>query len=159
MKHSDCVASMLDLVVEPYVGAVPIRFGMTETEMDILVPDGAWRRAFPDGTVSKLYGDVKVFFGVDGGVTEVSMAEGDDVRLVLTGSVLVGGAVGDPVGVLYALDQAPWERVGILFFQKVGICTERRLREGVKRTFSVLSQTAADTILRGAKLAVGVGPS
>jgi hypothetical protein len=112
--------------VEPYVGALPIRFGMARPEVHNLL--GPPKRSFPiwDGSgTSDHYWPERFTVGYDnaGMVKHVGFSPGG-VELLIQGQVIwTLTDQPDPNPILLALDPDPVESVGIWVFLRIGVTT------------------------------------
>jgi hypothetical protein len=104
-------------VLDPFVGALPLRFGMTATEVRALMPSGPWSR----GATRDDFRELGVNYDPHGLAAEFCLVPGK-VELTFGDDVLLGpGAVPDLVAVLRVHDPAPLEYLGFLVFPKLGV--------------------------------------
>ena len=110
----------------PFVGPLPIAFGMTRAEVHALLgvpqvesPPTQWRG------VSNSWDDGKIQVGYDGGMTVNHVGFGPgDFLLLLNGSLLWSPqGHPDPNPSLLRLDPNPMEVLGFLVFDRVGVTT------------------------------------
>jgi hypothetical protein len=112
--------------IQPYIGALPIVFGMQRAEVHQLL--GRPESSFPiwDGSgVSDHYSEVKCSLGYDktGTVNHVGFSPGL-VELTIQGQpIWTQQEQSDPNPILLTLDPEPMEFVGFWFFLRIGVTT------------------------------------
>jgi hypothetical protein len=121
---------MLTFDIEPYVGALPISFGMDRAKVHTLLGTtrvaGKWDAKDP-GSASDSFGkllEINVGYDNDRRVDHVGFSPGDFFALSLLGSAIwTPSEHPDPNPVLLRFDPAPLERLGFLVFTRLGVTT------------------------------------
>lgn len=146
---------MFSFNIEPFVGALPIRFGMNRAKVHELLgtPEAShaiWDRS---GTTD-YWNESRVNVGYDNQdiVNHVGLAPGG-CELFLNGNVIWSVETQpDPNGELLHLDPAPLETMGILVFTALGISTGGyHDSDDAQRSLTVSPAGAWDEILRDSK--------
>lgn len=111
---------------EPYVGPLPLRFGMDSAEVSkALGLSPQYSRPPNDyGGARDDYGDLGVNFDQDGKAAEFCFAPSSYISLVYSGTTIIGpGAISDPVSVFKKVDPSPIDLLGFLVFVGIGVNT------------------------------------
>jgi hypothetical protein len=111
--------------IHPYIGPLPLKFGMRQAEVHKLLGSPEHSRArFDDAGVREFWHEssIQVFYDKKGAVEEVTFLSGSN--LLLSGTPLWTETQRDPNPALLKHDPDPVESVGILIFLGVGISTD-----------------------------------
>jgi hypothetical protein len=117
---------MLTFDVKPFVGALPIRFGMSRLEVHRILgnPESSYPIWDKSGT-SEYWLEFRICVGFDlvGQVMHVGFTRPDCFSMVLFDATVWSLEVADPNPVLLQFDGSPVEDLGILVFTNIGIAT------------------------------------
>lgn len=133
---------MTDLIftIDPYVGALPIKFGMTPDEVEAAIgPAGrkSGNSSMQEFVEKRSEIGIRVTYSKDGGVVEIGFLP--HAKLFFEGKSLFEER--DPVGILKNIDNQPLESHGFLVFMNLGITeTGFHDRDPGQRAFTVFKK-------------------
>ena len=116
----------MKFIIEPFVGAKPILFGMSSEEVHKIMgklPESS-RPSNEYGGPREDYHELGINYDNDGAVAEICFSPVDNLQLIYKNKILIGAnAIVDPNELFETDAGKPVETFGFLVYQHIGINT------------------------------------